>query len=131
MSDILEEAEKRFAAKDIELARWQDIAMGAKAEAIYNLYWQGVITEYPTQSHQMPLYRDLEDKTEYKKEAAKELQLEATKEANYVARLEKAFIDLTMNCCFVVHAGGLCEEEIIEHKRKTAQAALAKIREWR
>ena len=46
----------------------------------------------------------------------------------YVRRLEKEFLDLKMNCCFVAHAGGISEEEIIEYKRKTAQAALEKIR---
>lgn len=76
-----------------ELARWQNIAIGAKAEAIYNLYWQGVITEHPTQSHQMPVYCDLDDKTKYQADAAKELNLQVTREAGYVDRLKKKFLD--------------------------------------
>lgn len=50
-------------------------------------------------------------------------------QVGYIKRLEKEFLDLKMNCCFVIHAGGLSDDEIIEYKQKTAQAALAKIQE--
>jgi predicted Fe-S protein YdhL (DUF1289 family) len=126
-------------AKLEELAKWQQIAI--KQRALINF----IETEERYAYSEHVILSDDEMSI-----AAKELGLQVddtgeeltiaymlgSKKANdrlkvlqeYVRRLEKEFLDLKMNCCFVAHAGGISEEEIIEYKRKTAQAALDKIR---
>ena len=130
-----------------ELSKWQQIAIDERAQIIQ--YHRGILHPLDRPSNfweSMPK----DEYAECRDLAAKELGLQlddtgeeltiaymlGSKDANdrlkvlqeYVRRLEKEFLDLKMNCCFVAHAGGISEEEIIEYKRKTAQAALDEIR---
>jgi len=76
---------QQLAAKDIELARWQKIAIEATAKA--NTYRMIAIQSgYPEKCHAVPATGDL-------LQAAKEINLQVTREAGYVDRLEKEFLD--------------------------------------
>jgi hypothetical protein len=127
-----------------ELAKWREIAIEAKAEAIYSMEWRDTIREYPTESHHMSMYRDYEDKSEYREQAVHELGIQISQEdssedltiaymlggkkaderlkvlLSYVERLEKEFI--ASETAFWQAMG-----EVKEASSK-AQAALAKIR---
>lgn len=144
-SEVIRKQQAAFAAT---LTKWQQIAIDERAQIIQ--YHRGILHPLDRPSNfweSMPK----DEYAECRDLAAKELDLQVddtgeeltiaymlgSKDANnrlkvlqdYVRRLEKEFLDLKMNCCFVAHAGGISEEEIIEYKRKTAQAALDEIRE--
>jgi len=110
-----------------ELARWEHIAIEATARGNYYKDFHPTLREDLTWEHR-PCEKLI---AEHRKRAAEELGIQIGRGANYLKRLEKEFLDLKMNCVHVVHAGGLDEDEIIEYKRKTAQAALDKIRTGR
>jgi hypothetical protein len=97
------------------LARWQKIAIEAKAEAIF---WM----EQTEPGDDNPEWEEIETDwaDAYREQAAKELNLRVTQEAGYVERLEIAFVEEITQALELIGA---------ENPRQTAQAALAKIRE--
>lgn len=100
----------RLDAKDIELARWQEIAIDAQTKVVILLEeWGG--------SRTMDVRKDL---VEYRERAAEELNLQVTQEAGYVERLEIAFVEEITQALELIGA---------DSPRQTAQAALTKIRE--
>lgn len=64
-----------------EVKRWRQIATEAKAEAIF-------LNEDP--DHYYAGWDDRQDQAHYRKQAAKELDLQVSQEAGYVGRLEAA-----------------------------------------
>ncbi len=100
-----------------ELDRWQKIAIEATARAM----WEG---------------RDGDiTYTDYEKQAARELNLQATHEAGYVKRLESAFLDMWKiqlnleDSDLLPESWGELNDEVNVLLQKQAQAALTKIRE--
>jgi hypothetical protein len=114
------EQRKQLTAKDIELARWQQIAIDATAKA--STYRSVAVSlGYPEKCHAVPASGDLV-------RATGELNLQATQDAGYVDRLEKEFLDVYpyAEIGWSMHGYPI---EFSEEERQTAQAALIKIRE--
>jgi type III secretion system FlhB-like substrate exporter len=79
---------KQLAAKDIELAKWQDIAIEERCKAIMLMEKLKDVANNPDwQTRGLSLTHD-----EYMQQAAKELGIQISQDAAYVARLEKEFL---------------------------------------
>ena len=123
-------AERQLAAKDIELTRWQQIAIDERANQIAGIPVSHIKDRYKRNAYREQAAKELDDDltiaymlgSQKANERLKVLQ-------GYVGRLEKEFLDLKTNSCFVAHANGISEEEIVAYKQKIAQDALDKIRE--
>ena len=119
----------QLAAKDVELARWQNIAIEACA---LNKIYLNIIYD-PDIDYNLCEENYVEEIVKsrtgaMKAQAAKELQLEATNEASYLIRLELAYTELKVCDEWDKTFGVGGAKEHIDRARDRAQSALAKIR---
>jgi hypothetical protein len=109
----IETAGKTLAAKDIELARWQKIAIDLKAKNIQEANSGDFVD---AQGEYMFRIADI---GKCQEQAAKELNLQLTQETGYVERLEKDYAKLWR----------MCYGDPKQDDATRVQAALNKIRE--
>ena len=112
--DAIETAGKTLTDKDIELARWRQIAIEERAKILSDpAAWDD---RYETIRHPKT---NIHSKDYFRERAAKELNLQLTQEAGYVERLEKDYAKLWRMCY-----GDPKQDDVTR-----IQAALTKIRE--